>query len=270
MTCASIAQELFLEVEIDVGGGDEVGSEFSGEGVVKSNEHLGGFRGVRSLSGESDLNHGGDERGGQAMAGHVGDEDADVLVIDSNEIVEIAGNGSHGGVTSGDIEARQLGNRVREDGELDLASHFEFFVESLELRSKLSAGFAEENVAADTGFDDGGRERLVDVIDSANFEAAGLVLGTGLAGEEDNGDFRGGGIGFEAGADFVAVHARHHYVEEDEVGLFFGVGQGQGLFTVRRDLGAIGILERARDDADVSGRVVDDEDKFWSCGCWLG
>jgi hypothetical protein len=149
---------------------------------------------------------------------------------------------------------------VRKDGELNLASHLEFIVESEELRSELSPGFAKKDVAADASLDDRGRERLVDVIHSPDFKAASFFLGAGLAGEKDNGDFACGGVSLKAGADFVAVHAGHHNVEEDEIWFFFGRGESEGFFAVGSDFGFIGILESAGDDADVEGCVVDDED----------
>jgi hypothetical protein len=142
---------------------------------------------------------------------------------------------------------------------LNLASHLEFRVESQELRCKLGAGLAKKNVATHAGFDDGGRERLVDVVHSAHFEAASFILGASLASEKDDGDFACGRISFEAGTNFVAVHAGHHDVEEDKVGLLFGGGEGKGFFAVGGDLGFVGILQSAGDDSDVEGRIVNDE-----------
>jgi hypothetical protein len=44
------------------------------------------------------------------VAGNVGDEDADVLVVNLDEIIEIAGNRSHGKKICGDLEAGELGD----------------------------------------------------------------------------------------------------------------------------------------------------------------
>jgi hypothetical protein len=46
------------------------------------------------LARESDLQHGCDERGGNAMSRNVCDQDAHTSFIDAKEIVEVAGNGT--------------------------------------------------------------------------------------------------------------------------------------------------------------------------------
>jgi hypothetical protein len=194
------------------------------------------------LAGEGDLNHGRDQGGGEAVARDIGDQNADTLVVKLNEIVEIAGDGGHGGVAGGDIKARELRNRVGKNGELDLAGHLEFLVEGFELGSQLSAGFAKHDVTAHTSCDDGGRKGLVDVINGAAIEAAGFIFGAGLAGKEDDGNVTGRRIRLEAVADFVTIDARHHDVEKDEVGFFFGVGESEALFTIGGNFGAEGIF----------------------------
>jgi hypothetical protein len=115
-------------------------------------------------------------------------------------------------------------------------------------------------MATDASFDDGGRERLMDVVDGAHFKATSFVFGAGLASEKDDGDFACGRISLEATTDFVAVNAGHHDVEEDKVGLLFSGGESESFFTVGGDLGFIGILKSTGNHPDVEGRVVDDED----------
>ena len=44
-------------------------------------------------------------------------------------------------------------------------------------------------------------------------------LGLAQRGDHDNGDVLGLGVGFQAAAAFVAVHARHHDVQQDQIGL---------------------------------------------------
>src|SRR5258708_19559361 len=104
---------------------------------------------MASLPGKRDLQHRGDERRGKAVARNVSDEDAEVLVVNLDEVVEIAGDGSHGKKTSGDLESGQLRNRVRKDRELNLASHLEFIVEGKELRGELGPAFAKQDGAPD-------------------------------------------------------------------------------------------------------------------------
>src|SRR5258708_1131668 len=140
---------------------------------------------MASLPGKRDLQHRGDERRGKAVARNVSDEDAEVLVVNLDEVVEIAGHGSHGKKTSGDLQSGQLRNRGKKE------------------------------VAADGSLDDRGGERLVDIIHGAHLETSGFIFGASLPSKEDDGDFAGGGIVLEARTNFVAVHAWHHNVEED-------------------------------------------------------
>ena len=60
------------------------------------------------------------------------------------------------------------------------------------------------------------------VVVSADFEAADFVFHLEFRGEEENGDVAGAFFGFEAFADFEAVHLRHHDVEDDDIDVFFG------------------------------------------------
>jgi hypothetical protein len=143
---------------------------------------------------------------------------------------------------------------------LDLASHLKFVIEGQKLRGELSPSFAKKDVAADTSFDDSGRKRFMDIIHSADLETTGFVFGTSLSCQKNDGDFACSGIGLEAGTDFVAVHARHDDVEEDEIGLYFGRGESEGLFAAGGDFGFVGILESARNHSNIERRVVDDED----------
>ena len=66
-------------VEVDVGGGDELTLRVAVEDGVHSGEECGGVGGVGALGGGGEFDHGGDEGGGDAMAGDVGDEQAGLL-----------------------------------------------------------------------------------------------------------------------------------------------------------------------------------------------
>ena len=99
---AGVAQKMILEIHIDVGSGDEVLTEFAAQGKIQTRQNLGRVRSMVGLPLERDLEHGGDERRGKAMAGNIGDKDADVLVVNLNEVVKVAGDGSHGKKSCGD------------------------------------------------------------------------------------------------------------------------------------------------------------------------
>src|SRR2546425_995341 len=59
-------------------------------------------------------------------------------------------------------------------------------------------------------------ERFADVIDDAEVFGVGLVPAALVGGNHDDG--RGIGLAAEVFQDGIAAHARHHHVENDEVG----------------------------------------------------
>src|SRR5215472_16782637 len=203
------------------------------------------------------------------MTGDVSNEDTEVLVIDTNEIIEIPGDRGHRKETGRDIEPGELRERVRKDRELNLAGHFEFVVESEKLFGELSASFAKKNVAVDTSFDDRRREGFVDVVYRPYLEPVGFVVGACLASQETDRDFARCGIRLESGANFVAVHFGHHDVKKDKVRFVFSGGQSESFLAIRGDLCLIGIPERAGDSANVGRSVVDNEDQLLGCRSWM-
>ena len=244
-------------------------SEFSAESLIERSQQLRRIRGELSLLGECDLEHGGDERGGHAVSGHIGDEGAQVLVVDTDEVVEISGDRGHGLVAGSDIEAGYLRRLAGNDGELDLARGLKLGPDLGELVSQLLAGVAQHEMVLDARADDGLREGLVDVIDAANLEAPGFVLDFGAASEKDDGDVARYGIELEAEADFEAVHFGHEDVEEDEVGDGVGVDEVEGLRAVGGNADAVMILEDRVDDLNVFGRVIDQQDNFLFGAHWV-
>ena len=75
----------------------------------------------------------------------------------------------------------------------------------------------------------------------------------------DDGDVRGFGIGFDAAADFETVHARHHHVEQHDVGRLGGDALERFLAVMRGD--DLEILGRQLrfEQLDVGENVVNDE-----------
>ena len=67
------------------------------------------------------------------MAGDVGDEEAGLLAIGDEEVVEVAGDGGHGNVAGGDLKVVGLGIGQGENRGLDAACDFEFFLNFAEL-----------------------------------------------------------------------------------------------------------------------------------------
>src|SRR5271169_1411915 len=64
----------------------------------------------RCLHSKSNLKHGSDERGRNAVAGDVGNETAELTAFERKEIVEVAGDGTHGEIASSDLQASNAGH----------------------------------------------------------------------------------------------------------------------------------------------------------------
>src|ERR1700739_4302365 len=90
MSCAGISHEIVFKVHVDVSGCDEVLSELSTERAIQTYQNLGRLCCVASLPSQRNLQHRGDERGGEAVAGNICDKDTYMLVVNLDEIVKIA------------------------------------------------------------------------------------------------------------------------------------------------------------------------------------
>src|SRR5215469_13821516 len=109
------------------------------------------------------------------------------------------------------------------------------------------------------GKNDGARERLVYVIHGTDTEALLLVDLVDLGGKKDDGNVARPRVVLELAADLIAVHARHHHVEQDQVWLLGAGRDGQRLLSVGCHLGPERVLQHAGDDGNICRRVVDDQ-----------
>ena len=104
-------------------------------------------------------------------------------------------------------------------------------------------------------------DRLDEIVVGAVVEALDDVLEVALGGQHDDRHERQAGVGLQRLEGFDAVHARHHDVENDDVGF-----QRAGLFEAfdavagGRDLVALR-AQAQLDDLPVVGIVIDDEDE---------
>src|SRR5271169_4772601 len=105
MARARVADDFFVKINIQVRRGDEVIFKLSAESVVQSGNDTSRLLGVRDLTCKSDFEHRCDKRGGNAMAGNVGDEDAQLIAIENEKIVEISRDCAHGQVASRDFDS---------------------------------------------------------------------------------------------------------------------------------------------------------------------
>src|SRR5262249_18073313 len=111
------------------------------------------------------------------------------------------------------------------------------------------------------GKNDGARERLVYVIHGTDIEALLLVDRVDLGGKKDDGNVARPRVVLELAADLIAVPARPHHVEQDQVWLLGAGRDGQRLLSVSRHLGPERVLQHARNDGNVGRCIIDNEYK---------
>ena len=75
----------------------------------------------------------------------------------------------------------------------------------------------EREVGGHPGLDNGRGKGLDDVINRSQQQTFFLAICLVQGGDKDDGDFSGLGILLELNKDLIAVHLRHHDVQEDQV-----------------------------------------------------
>ena len=105
-----------------------------------------------------------------------------------------------------------------------------------------------------------GLDRLGDVIRGAEFEPRDLVRHLAERREKDDDGVARRRIALEGAADFEAVELGHHHVEEDEIGVHATGDVKRRPTVLRRQQAIAAPFERAHDQPQVDGTVVDDED----------
>ena len=121
-------------------------------------------------------------------------------------------------------------------------------------------------LGAHPGQHHGGPQRLGDVVGGAKQQAAFLVRGTGQRREKGDRDVARGRVGAQPGQYRVAVHARHHHVEQDQVGRGQVARQTQPHFARVRRQHPVVRPQQLPQHGQVLGRVVDDQDRGASIG----
>ena len=107
---------------------------------------------------------------------------------------------------------------------------------------------------------DGRLDGLGDVVDGAQVQALLLVRDRVHGGHEDHRQVARGGIGTQALEHGIAVHLRHHDVEQHEVGPGLARRDPQGADPGVGDPHAEMRREHLAQHREVLRRVVDDED----------
>ena len=162
---------------------------------------------------------------------------------------------------------RRTGEVQRHHAHLDLTTDIELLLHAILLRFdhrvgglELLATAGQGQMGAHPGLQDRRRDRLDDIVDRAELQAAGLVLGLTHRRDEDHRDAGGDRVGLEPPTDLVTIHPRHHDIEQDQVRRMGRDHRLQGLLATARDHQAVIGLQQPRDDIDVGGLVIDDQD----------
>src|SRR5215467_570294 len=113
---------------------------------------------------------------------------------------------------------------------------------------RLDQGLLQCELRPYPGKNDGARERLVYVINGTDIEAPLLVDLVELGGKKDEGNVARPLFVLELAADLIAVHARHHHVEQDQVWLLGAGRDGQRLLSVGCHLGPERVTKQAREN----------------------
>ncbi len=91
MPRACISDDLCIKISVEISCSDEVLFELSAECLIQTAQNQFGMRSMRLLACKSALQHRSNECGRNAVAGYVGDENTELVAIQHEEIVEVAG-----------------------------------------------------------------------------------------------------------------------------------------------------------------------------------
>ncbi len=112
-----------------------------------------------------------------------------------------------------------------------------------------------------------------DVIDRTESETLGFVANLAHCGNEDHGNGLGGAVGFQPGTNLIAVHPRHHDIEQDKVrGIAFDLVQCSRAAGSHADF--VVVAQRRHDDVQVDLGIIDEENPtigkiMLHFRCWL-
>ena len=143
------------------------------------------------------------------------------------------------------VEATPVGDSGQA---VDLAQLREVLLRQLELQVREDARTRNAKI-----------DRLRDVIDGAELESVRLALLVAHAGHENDGNVTRGLLLFQQGADFVAVEARHHHIEQNEIRRFLVARNGERGFAVGCDANAEIVAQTVDQQLQVNGLVVRDQ-----------
>ncbi len=145
-------------------------------------------------------------------------------------------------------------------GAFDSLVRFHFLLQAGVDLLGLFARAAQRQLDVDTGQHLGDVKWLGDVVDATGGEADQLVFHLAERRHEDDGNRAGASVGLQVARRVVAVHHRHHHVQQDQVRAQEG-GPLQRLAAVLRDGHRVAVLlQRVDQQAQIGRRIVNDQD----------
>ena len=105
----------------------------------------------------------------------------------------------------------------------------------------------------------GGLDGLGHIVHGARLQSTFFVRDGVEGGHEDHRDLAGLRRGTQGSQHLVAVHLRHHHIEQDDVGHWLGVGDLQGLLSRVGHAHVVVRAQQLADDGQVFVGVVDDQ-----------
>ena len=104
---------------------------------------------------------------------------------------------------------------------------------------------------------------LVDEIDPAGLQGAGLALGVGAGGDEDHRDVASGRVRLEPFTDLITIQVGHHDIEQDQVGNLALGERIERLLAGGHEPDLIVLLQDPQQDLDIGRHVIDNQDVRW-------
>src|SRR5215467_3594992 len=127
--CGGVTHKVLFQVHKEISRRDKVFLKFAAKRGVQPGQQAGRVMRVSQLAGKGDLEHGGNQRGRNAVSGDVSYQKAHAPLIDFEEVVEVACYSSHRRVAGGNFEASPFGHALWKDGRLNPAGDFQLFVD---------------------------------------------------------------------------------------------------------------------------------------------
>ena len=110
MSGGGIARGTGLAIYPQVGRRNELSEQFAGECAAETPQHFGRIVRVAVNRMHGDLDHGGNQRGGHAVSADICHQKTNLVLVDGNKCVEVAGYGGHGQIRGGYAQVGDLWN----------------------------------------------------------------------------------------------------------------------------------------------------------------